>query len=290
MYDLNVPWPRNNYEKLTDEQVVGLRNVIVTLYSLKVYKVAINFEIDESIRLPVNSPQEINPIKVPEIIDVAKFPGLSVYTRLTVVVNDSSKLVSFNKFQNYFDLVAIKPVSEKALQLSIINLNIDLISVALSSRLNFYLKHKIVGQAIKKGVKFEICYDSLISSSSSMSRKHLISNLIQLIRATRSNGVVIAGGCTDAINVRSLNNIVNFFETLGLKRNKINQFIENSRYVLMNGRLRINSYKQVIALDDDDELLDNSKDDPMGNSVVNGYKKQKRKGDADEQTVKRTKI
>lgn len=273
MYDLNVPWPRNNYEAPKDSEIVNLRNIITSLYSLDVHKIAINFEIDESLRLPVNQPNEINPIKIDQIIDTNKYPGLNIYTRLTIVVNDSSKLVNFNKFQNYFDIIAIKPVLEKALQLSIINLTIDLISVNLNSKLNFYLKHKIVGQAIKKGIKFEVCYDSLISSTASINRRLLISNLLQLIRATRSNGLVISSGCTETVNLRSLNNIVNFYETLGLKKNKINQFIENSKYVLMNGRLRINSYKQIVAIDDDAELIDNSKDDSISNSVITGYKR-----------------
>lgn len=285
MYDLNVPWPNHNYTKLTEEQVTNLRNIIVTLYTFKVFKIAINFEVDESLKLPINQPNEINPIKLDEIIDISKFPGLNIYTRLTIVVNDSSKLINFNKFQNYFDLIAIKPVLEKALQLSIINLSIDLISINLNGKLNYYLKHKIIGQALKKGVKFEICYNDLISNSSSINRRFLISNLVQLIRATRSNGLIISSGSTSAINVRSLNNIINFFSTIGLKLNKVNQFLDNSKYVLINGRLRVNSYKQIIAIDDDPELIDNSLDGEDYNSVAN-YKKRVHQEEGEENRKK----
>lgn len=266
--DLNVPWPKNNYDPPSEPELKSLQQTILTLYHLGYRYVAVNFEIDENLKLPVNSPSDINPIKLNQLINLDRYRDLNLYTRLTIIVNDSSKLMNFNKFQTYFNLISIKPMTEKALQLSIINLNIDLISINLASKLNFYLKHKIIGQALKKGIKFEICYNGLISSlSNSLNRKFFISNLIQLVRATRSNGLVLSSGCNNGLDVRPLNNVINFLETLGLKSKNINQYIANSKLVLVNGNLKINSYKQLVAIDDDPTLIHNGKDLNTGDSV-----------------------
>lgn len=270
--DLNIKWPKLNYDELTGAEVAQLTNVIVTAYDLGYFNQVINFEIDESLKFPGNGVSSINPIKVAQFIDIDKFPELKVFTRLTIVVNDSSRLVNLNKYQNNFDILAIKPVNEKSLQHSIINLNIDLISIPLDTKLNFYLKHKIIGKGLDKGIKFEVCYGPLISSQPSSGRKLMISNLIQLIRATRSNGLVISSGAVTAINIRAFNNIINFFETLGLRSNYINKFNANAESVLTNGRLRINSYKQTVVLDDNKCLYDNTKDEE-NNVLVNNYKK-----------------
>lgn len=274
MYDLNVPWPQSNYDPISNEQLISLKNIISTLYSLECRRIAINFEIDEGLKIPINDPSKINPIKIDEIIDIKQFPGLQIFTRLTISVNDSSKLINFNKFQNYFDIISIKPLNEKALQLSILNLNIDLISFNLNTKLNFYLKHKIIGQGVKKGIKFELCYNSLISNTyNSSSRRYFISNLIQLIRATRSNGLIISSGATSAINIRTLPNIMTFLSTIGLKTNQINQFIKNSELVLINGRLRIKSYKQTLVVGDSTDLYDNSIENPKNNNDLSPYKR-----------------
>lgn len=293
--DLNVPWPKNNYDPPTEAEMTRLKQTIANLYNLGYKHIVVNFEIDENLKLPVNSPKEINPVHVSELIDLEKFRDLQLYTRLTIIVNDSSKLMNFNKFQSYFNLISIKPMTEKALQLSIINLNIDLISVNLASKLNFYLKHKIIGQALKKGIKFEVCYNGLIiSQSNSQSRKFLISNLVQLIRATRSNGIVISSGCNNAVDVRSLHNIVNFFQTLGLKSKNINQYIANSKLVLVNGTLKLNSYKQLVAVDQDITLINNRKDvlpEDVGHNSIHQYKRTRDKGeDIESLTTKKSKL
>ncbi|CAH6721261.1 ribonuclease P/MRP protein subunit Rpp1p [[Candida] jaroonii] len=270
--DLNLLWPKSNYDALTPSEITNIKNLIITSYNLGYYNVVINFEVSESLKLPINEPSKLNPIKIKEIIDISKFPDLKVFTRLTVIVNDSSKLINLNKYQNYFDLIAIKPQTEKSLQNSIINLNIDLISIPLDTKLNFYIKHKIVGKALEKGIKFEICYGPLISSTSTLTRKLMISNIVQLIRATRSNGLIISSGSKNPINLRSFHNIMNFFQTLGIKLNHINKFDDNAEKALINGRLRINSYKQTVMIDDNVNLYDNSKDEE-NNVMANNYKK-----------------
>ncbi|KHC57340.1 ribonuclease P/MRP protein subunit RPP1, partial [Candida albicans P60002] len=118
-YDLNIPWPVNNYDKSpTLQQLTNLRNIIITNYSLGITHQAINFQISiESVKIPTT---KINPIPINQLLNelLPKFPKLKLFSRLTLIVNDSSKLPQLNKLQNQFDIIAIQPLNEKVLQLS----------------------------------------------------------------------------------------------------------------------------------------------------------------------------
>lgn len=56
-YDLNIPWPVNNYDKSpTLQQLTNLRNIIITNYSLGITHQAINFQISiESVKIPIGN-------------------------------------------------------------------------------------------------------------------------------------------------------------------------------------------------------------------------------------------
>ena len=155
-YDLNIPWPVNNYDKSpTLQQLTNLRNIIITNYSLGITHQAINFQISiESVKIPTTTTAttKINPIPINQLLNelLPKFPKLKLFSRLTLIVNDSSKLPQLNKLQNQFDIIAIQPLNEKVLQLSILNLDIDLISINLASKLSFYLKFKTLNNATEK--------------------------------------------------------------------------------------------------------------------------------------------
>lgn len=167
-YDLNIPWPCNNYNTTPNaQQWTDLKNTIITNLQLGVTHQAINFSIDESIKIPFNTPDKINPISVTSILDELKpkFPTLKLFTRVTLIVTDSSKLQGVAKLQNHFDLFAIQPTTEKALQLTILNIECDLISLNLANRLPFFLKFKAIGTGVAKGIKFEINYSQLITGS-----------------------------------------------------------------------------------------------------------------------------
>lgn len=95
--DLNVPWPCLTYNtQPTQQQLEVLKNTIVTLYSLGYTHQAINFSINENVRIPVGTPDLINPINIAYLKSelVPRFPKLKLFTRLTIIVSDPSKLAS----------------------------------------------------------------------------------------------------------------------------------------------------------------------------------------------------
>ncbi|RLV94349.1 Ribonuclease P/MRP protein subunit RPP1 [Spathaspora sp. JA1] len=284
MYDLNIPWPVDNYTaKPTPSQITQLKNTIITNYTLGITHQVINYSITvETTKIPINTPHEINPINI-ATLELGQFPKLKLFTRLTLVVTDSSKIQHLTKLQNHFDIIAIQPQTEKCLQLTITNLDIDLISLNLSTRLPFFLKHKIIGMAIEKGIKFEICYNWLISGSIGydgnhanlqLIKKNFFNNVLQLIRASRSRGLVVSSGASQPLQLRNSNDILIILKTLGLDKSRGKSCVTvNPERVLVNGRLRIKSYKQTISVNNDVNLGENDCENQVKKSDLQGYKR-----------------
>ncbi|KAL6453619.1 RPP1 Ribonuclease P/MRP protein subunit RPP1 [Candida maltosa Xu316] len=270
-YDLNIPWPCNDYTRApSSHNLINLKNTIVTNYSLGVTHQVINFTINDYVKIPLNTPDKINPIPVTNLLKELKpqFPKLRLFSRLTIVVNDSSKLPTLTKLTNHFDIIAVQPTNEKAFQLTVLNLEVDLISINLGSKLSFFLKHKVLNTAIEKGIKFEINYSTLVSGDSgystndtnvNMIKKNFFNNAIQLIRGVRSRGLVISSGAQNPLQLRNVNDIIILLSTLGLDKNKSKTFIiVNPERVLINGKLKSKSHRQTVVLNDENFVEENN--------------------------------
>ncbi|RCK60637.1 Ribonuclease P/MRP protein subunit RPP1 [Candida viswanathii] len=285
-YDLNIPWPVNSYDKKPNAQELqNLKNTIVTNYSLGVTHQAINFTLPDTVKVPLNTPSEINPIPITSLLQDLrpKFPKLRLFSRVTLVVNDLTKVPSLGKLANHFDVIAIQPNNEKALQLTVLNLDVDLISVNLVSRLNYFLKFKALHTAIEKGIKFEINYAQLTAGSAGYSssdtsgnliKKNFFHNVLQLIRGTRSNGLVISSGAQNPLQLRNVNDVLILLGTLGLERNKGKKFItEYPEKVLISGKLKTKSYRQTIAVNDSEKFAEDKEGTETDKLSGVGYKK-----------------
>lgn len=297
MFDLNVPWPVNSYAKPSAQQIVTLQNCIATLYVLGYTHLAINFVVPETVKLPYGQPNTINPIPIQQLRDhFLHFPNLKLYSRLTLQISDPAQCQGLSKLQNIFDIIAIQPNTERALQLATTNLDVDLISFNLSNRLPFFLKHKAIGSAVEKGIKFEFCYSSVItgpagylvssttetnmslSTTALLARKVFFNNVMQLIRASRSNGLVVSSGAVQPLQARNGNDILNLLKTVGLDSARAKACLtDNAEKVLISGRLRIKSFKQTIMIagktNTDESFYSNDNEDVNKKIETIGYKK-----------------
>ncbi|OBA20911.1 PHP domain-like protein [Metschnikowia bicuspidata var. bicuspidata NRRL YB-4993] len=299
MYDINVPWPSSSYAlEPSPAELTNFYNTIAMLHSFGYNYLAINFIVDEAVKLPVNSPSKLNPVPMAELRKrFGAFSKLRLFSRITLVVSDPAKAQSILKINNTgaFDIVAVQPTTEKALQLTVTNLDIDLLSLPMASRLPFFLKHKTVGLALAKGVKFEICYSGLIAgpagyesstalgASGHISRKNFFSNCLQLIRASRCRGLVFSSGATEPLHVRNYADVLAIMNSLGLKvSNSKEGFLAHPESVLVKGRLRIKSHKQTVIVGD--EAGTDSRagalfgGEDSKNGVLDDYKKKKGAG------------
>ncbi|KAH3671607.1 hypothetical protein OGAPHI_000310 [Ogataea philodendri] len=251
--DINVLWPQDSYDSpVTPAQLNELKNRLAVLEELGYTHIALNFRVRQSQKIPA----QINPI------DVSLFREfecrLKLFTRVTLVVDDASQMQTVTKFQNAFDLVAIEPHSEKALTACIVNMEVDLISLDLANKLPCYLKHKTIGSATEKGTYFEIKYSDLVDTNTT-TRAMAIANMKQLFRASRLRGLVCSSGAASARPLRNYTDIANLLVLFGLDSNRSQQVFKDwPLKALLAGRLRIKSYKQVVAISGDDNLLDNS--------------------------------
>lgn len=226
--------------------------------------VAINFTVAENVKLPLSTPDKLNPIPIGELRKrFKKFENLHLFSRITLVIADPAKCQNIAKLNNLacFDIISVQPTTEKALQLTTTNLDIDIVSLPMLSRLSFFLKHKTVGQALSRGIKFEICYSGLIAgpagyeSSSALgatgriSRKTFFGNCLQLIRALRCQGLVFSSGASEPLHVRNHVDILAVMRELGLKTSNAKEgFVKNPEAVLVSGRLRVKSNKQTVMV------------------------------------------
>lgn len=264
MYDLNVVWPSQSYSAPSANQLDNLYNTISMLYTFGYNYLAVNFIVPDTVKLPQNGAEKLNPIPMNELRQKFKlFSKLRLFSRITLVLSDPAKCQSVLKINNTgaFDVVAVQPLNEKALQLTTANLDVDLISMPMATRWPYFLKHKTVGQALGKGIKFELCYSGLIGgpagyeSSSALgvtgkiSRKQFFSNSLQLIRASRSKGLVLSSGATEPMNVRNYVDVLAILNQLDLKNSNCkDSFLNNPEAVLIKGRLRITSNKQTVMI------------------------------------------
>jgi ribonuclease P/MRP protein subunit RPP1 len=110
--------------------------------------------------------------------------------------------------------VAVRPTTEKAFLAACTQWEIDIISLDLTQLLPFRLKIATVGQAIARGIYFEIQYSPLFSSPST--RKNWLSNTAALVRASQGKNLIISSGAESAIHMRSPADIANLSILFGL--------------------------------------------------------------------------
>lgn len=306
MYDLNVPWPLTGYTPPDLIEVQNVCNVIATLYSLGYRYIAINFVAGETTKLPINKPDSLNPIPMADLRQRLKgFEGLRLFSRITIVVTDPAKAQSISKLNNTgaFDLIAVQPTTEKALQLTLTNMDIDIIALPMLTRLPYFLKHKTVGLSLARGVKFELCYSELIGGAAAyessaalratghVSRKNFFSNCLQLIRAARSRGLVFSSGASEPAHVRNYADIIAIMTQLGLKVSNVKEgFTTNPEAALVKGRLRNKSNKQTVMVGNESgpTRTDGLVSGEAAKAVtLNDYKKNKRAADDEEPSKRR---
>ncbi|ODV61063.1 RNA-binding RNA processing protein RPP1, partial [Ascoidea rubescens DSM 1968] len=273
--DLNIPWPQTDYSrKPSATEIDELKQIVLILEEFSYTHIAFNFQLNADTKLP-DDINNVNPINLSLFTEF--HDRIKIYTRLTFIVDDPSKFQNFKKISNYFDIVSVQPKSEKIFTNSVSGFEMDMISFNFSERLPFFLKHSQVCGAVNKGIKFEINYSTVISGPKGFiqstidnknnnqnskdninnkelmhSRKIFFNNVKSLIRTSRGRGLVFSSGAVNSLQIRSLFDIINFAVLLGLKQSRAKTSLDLiPSKVLINGRLRIKSYKQTIMIGND---------------------------------------
>lgn len=173
-------------------------------------------------------------------------PSLTILRRCTLVLSEPSTNNRIAALSANYDVFAVRPIDDKTFQHACSTLECDLISLDMTQRLGYHFKFKTVSEAIKRGVRFEICYAQALLGEPS-ARRNLISNTTQLIRATRGRGLVISSETKRAMACRAPWDVTNLATVWGLPQDKAHDAVsKEARSVVVSAKLKRTSFRGVV--------------------------------------------
>lgn len=107
----------------------------------------------------------------------------------------------------------------------------------------------MLGTAVSRGIKIELCYGQAIMSTDSTAKRNVISNATQLIRVTRGRGLIISSEAKSVLGLRAPSDVMNLASVwgLGLERGK-DAITKEARSVVEFARLKRQSYKGIVDI------------------------------------------
>lgn len=271
LYDLNIAWSPST----TEEQLLQT----LTLSSSLGYSTV---ALSHTLTLPFPA----NP--------VAPFPSIpsSPTSKLPNVLHRATLPLSDPSANNYripslastYDIIAARPLTEKAFQNACLTLDVPIISVDFTKHLDFHFKPKPCMAAVSRGVRFEVCYSQALTADA-RGRANFISNVTGLIRATRGRGILLSSEAKDALSLRAPADVINLLSVWGLGNEKGMQGIgEIPRSVVVNEGIKRNGFRSVINIVQVAEQEKGSNDNADDKSTKNdAEKKNKNKGKSQNQ-------
>ena len=191
----------------------------------------------------------LTPSQTCAIPDPLPFPlatSLTILRRCTLVLSESATNNRIAALSANYDVLAVRPVDEKTFQHACNTLDCDIISLDLTQRLGFHFKFKTVSDAIKRGVRFEVCYSQGVLGEP-LARRNLISNVTQLVRATRGRGIIISSEARRALGCRGPWDVVNLAAVWGLPQDRAHEAVtKEARSVVVSAKLKRTSYRGVV--------------------------------------------
>ncbi|KFG82652.1 putative ribonuclease P complex subunit Pop2 [Metarhizium anisopliae] len=285
IYDLNIAWsPSTTSERLL--QTLSLAS------SLGYSTVALN----HTLELPVPA----NP-KSPFPSELESSSSRTLPTllhRATLALDDpAASNYRLPTLANAYDILAVRPLTEKAFQNACLTLDIPIISLDLTTYFPFHFRPKPCMAAVSRGVRFEICYAQLLAADN-RGRANFISNATSIIRATRGRGIMISSEAKTGLSLRGPADVVNLLNVWGLANEKGLEGLRSiPRSIVVNEGMKRNGFRGVInviqaaSTDDNDTNKPSSGDNETSAGTDTGRsgnkaKNQKRKkGEEDGQFV-----
>ncbi|XP_052773174.1 ribonuclease P protein subunit p30-like [Mya arenaria] len=189
-------------------------------------------------------------------------------SRITAVLTDAANNYGFgtDPIQNY-DLIAVKPTSDKTFHQACYKLNVDLITIDVTEKLNYKIKRTTINAAAQRGIKFEIQYAPAIRDSTL--RRYFIANAQQLVFLDKGKNVLLTSGCERAMELRGPYDVANLGILLNLNEAQAKDAITaNCRALLAHCESR-RLYKSVSKVE---KLSDVPKEDAWLLEKVKIYK------------------
>ncbi|PKK53339.1 hypothetical protein CI102_2130 [Trichoderma harzianum] len=242
LYDLNIAWsPTTPTDRLLQ--------TLTTAHSLGFATVALN----HTLELPFPA----NPTTPFPALPSSSSSGSNNNNKLPHVLHRATLPLADPAASNYrlpslvsvYDLLAIRPLTEKAFQNACLTLDIPIISLDMAQHFPFYFRPKPCMAAVSRGVRFEICYSQALLAADPRGRANFISNATNLIRATRGRGIIISSEAKSAFGLRAPADIVNLFNVWGLQSEKAMEGLRTiPRSVVVNEGMKRDGFRGVINI------------------------------------------
>ncbi|KAL6863136.1 RNA-binding RNA processing protein rpp1 [Amphichorda felina] len=238
LYDLNIAWSPTT----TKEQLL---QTLAFASSLGYGTVALNHTFTQP-------PMGKDP--------TAPFPDLSAETaankKLPHILHRATLPLADPAASNYrlpsliraFDILAVRPLTDKAFQNACLTLDVPLISLDLTQQFTFHFRPKPCMAAVSRGVRFEICYAQALAADA-RGRAAFIGNAASLVRATRGRGIIISSDARAALSLRAPADVVNLLSVCGLGNEKGMEGLgAGPRSVVVNEGMKRNGFRGVIDI------------------------------------------
>lgn len=197
----------------------------------------------------------------PPAADVAKFhqsvlgvpPGrpFRQFTRLTVIAESAIQAAALNASNpviRSYDMVAIRPTSQKVFDQACTHLEVDVISSDFCHRLPFRLKAPSVKAAVERGIFFEVTFSGAFADSKV--RRELFANAQMLQGLTRGRNIIISSGARRCVDLRGPYDIANMATLFGLSREAAKLCVSrNCEDAVLHGLARKRTYKSAITVE-----------------------------------------
>ena len=230
-----------------------LTKYVSTLVNLGYETIAINRNVSPEIKGGGGQgkiPAPPNLTDLPGLEELKKVcPKLKLFSRITVIIKQQPQVrfIPGETVQSY-DIVSVQPTNEKLFQQICQTVECDVISLDMTARLPFFLKHPQVNLAIERGISFEILYAPAIRDESL--RKYTIVNAVELIRVCKGRNVVMSSGAERTMELRGPYDIINLGLLFGLKIDQGKAAVsKNIRSILYHAEARNKTVRGVLSLE-----------------------------------------
>ncbi|KAH8682364.1 RNase P subunit p30 [Xylariales sp. PMI_506] len=282
LYDLNIAWsPLTSTAELT--------KTLKFSSSLGYDVVALNHTISLPVPGQITNPLPKWPSGQGGEADAGQDQRLpTVLHRVTVPLTDPAVHHRLPQLAQIYDILALRPSTDKAFQAACLTVaDVALISMDLTQQFDFHFRPTPCMTAVKRGVRFEVCYSQFLAADS-RGRANFIGNLMSLIRCTKGRGLVISSEAKGAMGLRGPEDVMNLLSVYGLPNEKGKEGLGvNPRGVVVNEGIRRRGFRGVVDIISTAERDQSSRGDEMEGVEVQGVSKtgkvpgnggQKRKG------------
>ncbi|KAF4121718.1 ribonuclease P/MRP protein subunit RPP1 [Geosmithia morbida] len=244
LYDLNIPWS----PQTTRDQLI---QTLTLASSLGYGTVALNHTFTQA---PPSNPTAPFPKDIPDPSTGSggsgrRFPN--VLRRATLPLSDpSSSNYRLQTLVKAYDILAVRPQTERAFSNACLTLDVPLISLDMTQQLPFFLKPKTCMAAVSRGLRFEVCYAQALSPSADhRARASFIANTTALVRATRGRGIVVSSEATGPLTLRAPADVANLLSVWGLPAEKgMESLGAVPRSVVVNEGIKRSGFRGVVNI------------------------------------------